>query len=146
MLNFRLAARVSFFGLLSFIFHVTAQGQQPTQFLARALTSVEAVGDVGLLRLALEQVHSGYDRYVPRRTMDSAFARLERRATLPITEVEFYREVALLLANIRCNHTKAEYPQSLNSFRNTQRTHLPMRLRVFGPNLYVAQIFLARRC
>ena len=87
--------------------------------------------DVALLRQGLEQVHAGYDRYQPRRVMDTAFARLERRAAEPMTDLELYREVALLLATIRCNHTKAEYPAALERYRSTAATHFPALVRIF---------------
>jgi Peptidase family S41 len=112
-----------------------AQGA-PAAYTAKALSPAEVRADVALMRRALEEIHAGYDRYTPRREMDSAFARLDRRANAPMTDVELYREVALLLAKIRCNHTKAEYPQALSDFREKTPTHLPVRVRVFGDRLF----------
>ncbi len=112
-----------------------------TTFVPRSLTPAQVRADAALLRQALEQVHAGYDRYVPRRVMDSAFARLDRRADSAMTDVSLYREVALLLATIRCNHTKAEYPASLETFRRQQPTHLPVRVRIFGNRMFVATSF-----
>lgn len=118
---------------------VTAAPAQPTPivYAARQLTPTQVSADVELMRQALEQVHAGYDRYVPRRVMDTAFARLGRRAATPMTDLELYREVALLLARIRCNHTKAEYPAALESFRTKTATHLPVRVRVFDKRMFV---------
>jgi hypothetical protein len=110
-----------------------------TTYEPRPLNRAQVRTDIALLRQSLEQVHSGYDRYVPRRIMDSAFARLDRRAEAPMTDLQLYREVALLLARIRCNHTKAEYPAALEAYRRQNPTHLPVRVRVFGTKLYVAQ-------
>ena len=117
---------------------VAAQPSMPA-YDVRPLSPAQVHADVALLRQALEQVHSGYDRYVPRRVMDTAFARLERRAQAPMTDLQLYREIALLLARIRCNHTKAEYPEALDTYRGRHPTHLPVRVRVFGTRLYVAQ-------
>ncbi len=113
-----------------------ATAQTPT-YAARPLTPEQVAGDIALVRRSLEQVHAGYDRYVPRRVMDSAFAQLGRRAASPMTDVELYRELALLLAKVRCNHTKAEYPASLTAYREANATHLPVRVRVFGTRLFV---------
>ena len=112
---------------------------QPVQVVydATRLTPQQSGADVALLRQGLEQVHAGYDRYVPRRVMDTAFARLGRRAMTPMTDVELYREVALLLAKIRCNHTKAEYPVRLEEYREKNATHLAVQVRVFGKRLFV---------
>ena len=109
----------------------------PTAYVPRTLTPDQLAADVALLRQALEQVHAGYDRYVPRRVLDTAFAQLGRRAATPMTDLELYREVALLLAKVRCNHTKAEYPAALGAFRSGNATHLPVRVRVFGNQLFV---------
>jgi hypothetical protein len=101
------------------------------------LSPAQAAADVALLRQALEQVHAGYDRYVPRYVMDTAFARLDRRLATPITGLQLYREVALLLAKIRCNHTKAEFPGALEQYREKVATHLPLRVRVFDKRIFV---------
>lgn len=116
-----------------------AQIVASTGYPARLMTPAQVRADVALLRQALEQVHAGYDRYVPRRVLDTAFARLDRRAAEPMTDLQLYRELALLLATIRCNHTKAEYPAALERFRTDSSTHLPVRVRVFGKRLYVAR-------
>jgi Peptidase family S41 len=112
--------------------------REPTPFYQpRPLGQPQVAQEISLVRQALEQVHSGYDRYVPRKWMDTLFAQLTRRAALPMTDVELYRELSLLLGVIRCNHTKAEYPKSLEQFRNRYATHLPLRVRVFGSRLFV---------
>lgn len=113
--------------------------QAPDAYQPRTLTLAEVAQDIALLRQALEQIHAGYDRYAPRRVMDAAFARLDRRAATPMTDLELYREVSLLLARIRCNHTKAEYPAALERWREQHATHLPVRVRVFGKRMFVAE-------
>ena len=116
----------------------TVLTQSPAPAWAPTTLTPSAVRtDVALLRQGLEQVHAGYDRYQPRRVMDTAFARLERRAAEPMTDLELYREVALLLATIRCNHTKAEYPAALERYRSTAATHFPALVRIFDQKLYV---------
>ena len=109
-----------------------------SSYLARSLTPAQISADLTQLRQALEQVHAGYDRYVPRRVMDTAFVRLGKRAEKAMTDVELYREIALLLAKIRCGHTKAELPQALADYREKHATMLPVRVRVFGARLFVA--------
>lgn len=109
--------------------------QEP--YVPRTLQPAELAPEIALLRQALEEVHAGWDRYMPRRVLDTAFARLNRRAAAPMTELEYYRDVALLLARLRCDHTKAELPASLDRYRREQPTFLPVRLRVLGDRLYV---------
>lgn len=89
------------------------------------LTPAQTTADLALLRRALQDIHAGCDRYTPRRVMNTAFARIGRKAAAPMTNVAFCGEVALLLAKIRCNHTKAEYPAPRQAFRESVATHLP---------------------
>ena len=110
----------------------------PPRYAAVTLTPAQARADLALLRRALQEVHAGYDRYTPRHALDTAFARLLRRAAEPISDLAFYGDVALLLAQIRCNHTKAEYPAALQTFRGTAATHLPVHVRIFDRRLFVA--------
>jgi len=132
--------------LLVTVLPVAARGQSaPTlgapalaPYQARMLDSAAIAADLRVLRLALETVHAGYDRYTPRAVLDSGFARLARRSAVPMTDVALYREVALLLAQIRCNHTKAEFPAALTAYRTAAATHLPVRVRVFGTRMFVA--------
>ncbi len=119
--------------------HTPTASAQPAapRYTGVTLSPVQTATDLALLRRALQEVHAGYDRYTPRRVMDTAFARLGRKAAEPMTDVAFYGEVALLLAKIRCNHTKAEYPASLETLRTTTATHLPVHIRIFGRRLFV---------
>lgn len=138
--RYRMPVRTTF---LRFVALITLAGgtglaQSPAAAWTPTPLSPAAVrADVALLRQALEQVHAGYDRYQPRHVLDTAFARLDRRAAEPMTDLDLYREVALLLAKIRCNHTKAEYPESLERYRTESATHLPVTVRIFGERLYV---------
>jgi len=117
--------------------HARQPSADTSLYQPRTLASVDIARDLKLLRQSLEQVHAGYDRYAPRRVMDAAFARLNRQTATPMTDVALYREVALLLAKIRCNHTKAEYPAALQKYRETHDTHLPFRVRMFGQRMFV---------
>ena len=107
-------------------------------YVPRSIAPADLATDIRLLRRALEEVHAGWDRYTPRRVLDTTFARLERRAAQPMTDLAFYHDVALLLAQIRCDHTKAELPQSISEYRTSQPTFLPVRLRIFGDRIFVA--------
>lgn len=107
-------------------------------YAPRSIAPAELATDIRLLRRALNEVHAGWDRYTPRRVLDTAFVRLERRAAQPMTDIEFYHDVALLLARLRCDHTKAELPQAIVQYRTAQPTFLPVRVRIFGERIFVA--------
>ena len=105
---------------------------------AKMLSAEQAAADVALARQALELIHPGLYRYTPKAEMDAAFAGLEQRVKQPISDVELYGEMSLLLAKIHCDHTKAELPGALTKFRKENPTHLPFRFRLFDGRMYVA--------
>lgn len=107
-------------------------------YQAKTLSPEQAAADVALTRQALEVIHPGLDRYTPKAEMDAAFARLEERVQQPISDVELYGEISLLLAKIHCDHTKAELPRALEKFREANPAHLPFRFRLFDGRMYVA--------
>jgi hypothetical protein len=107
------------------------------RFTPRLLTAAEATADVAVLRRALETVHPGLYRYTPKDQIDAAFARLEAAAAMPITELALHGEIARLLAAIHCDHTKAEMPEALTAFRNSNPTHLPLRFQLIEGRMIV---------
>ncbi len=139
MLSVRPIAGVTAAAALAFACPLSLSGQTTaSSYAAVTLTPAQTNADLALLRRALQEIHAGYDRYTPRRIMDTAFARLGRKAAEPMTDVAFYGEVALLLAKIRCNHTKAELPAPLETFRTNSATHLPVHIRILDGRIVVA--------
>ncbi len=121
--------------LLASLIGVSATAQ--TTFSARTLTASQALADVALMRRALEEAHPGLYRYLPKPRIDEAFTKLEQRAAKPISDVELYGEISLLLATIRCDHTKAEFSEALTAFRQDNPTHLPFRFKLFDGRMFV---------
>jgi C-terminal processing protease CtpA/Prc len=118
---------------------ITAQAAEPKSltYAGIALTAEQASADVALMRAALEEAHPGLYRYVPKQEIEAAFAKLEKRVKTPITDVELYGEISLLLATIRCDHTKAEFSEAMTKFRNESPTHLPFRFKLFDKRMFV---------
>ena len=116
---------------------LTASTLAAVPYATRTLTPQEATEDVLLARRALEMIHPGLYRYTARAEMDDAFSRLEARARQPITDVELYGQVSLMLARIHCDHTKAELPAALEAYRASNPTHLPFRFQIFEGRMYV---------
>ncbi len=106
-------------------------------YIPVTLSAAAARADVALLRRALETIHPGLYRYRSRATIDRAFARLERAAGVPIETLALHREIALMLATIRCDHTKAELPDAIAAYRRTHPTHLPLRFRLIEGRMIV---------
>jgi hypothetical protein len=89
------------------------------------------------MRRALELIHPGLYRYQPKAVIDRAFAKLEAAADKPIEVLALHREIALMLASIHCDHTKAELPETIEAFRTQQPTHLPLRFRLIEGRMIV---------
>lgn len=106
---------------------------QPT-----VLTPAQEIADVALMRSAYERVHPGLERYQTKATIDAAFDRLAAFAGAPHTDLEFYGAISEAIAAIHCDHSKAEYPASIDTYRRTVDTYLPLRFRLFGGRMYVA--------
>ncbi len=117
--------------------HVHAAETKSSSYVTLTLTVEQASADVALMRTALEEAHPGLYRYVAKPEIDAAFAKLEKRAKTPITDVELYGEISLLLATIRCDHTKAEFSDAMTKFRNESPTHLPFRFKLFDKRMFV---------
>ncbi len=101
------------------------------------LSGEEALADVALARNALESIHPGYDRYTRKQTLDSIWDSIERDALRGMDRDELYLQLSLLLAQIRCDHTKAELPKDMEEARNSARVYLPFRFRLFDGRMYV---------
>jgi hypothetical protein len=111
--------------------------QLPERYVARVLSSDEAQADVALLRRALETIHPGLYRRTPKDGIESAFQKLESATAGPVSETALYREISLMLAQIRCNHTKAEQSDQLWKWRVDRPSHLPFRFRLIQGRMIV---------
>ncbi|MEM9374162.1 MAG: S41 family peptidase [Planctomycetota bacterium] len=103
---------------------------------AREISGRDALSDIKLLERVLTTVHAGWGRYTSEDEMDAAFGRLRRAVRGGTTDADMYLEVSRLLELIRCDHTKAEYPDALRSWRESNRSFMPVRTHVFGGRLY----------
>lgn len=93
----------------------------------RVIASAAAREDVELARRALEKIHPGLYRYTPKEEIDAGFARLEAMCARDVTEREFYAAISVLLAQIRCSHTKAEPSPAWAAWREKAPSYVPFR-------------------
>lgn len=104
-------------------------------------SETESFGDdVRLLRRALEATHPGLYRYTSEEAMTLAFKALERDATRDLTVEQLYVRISALLALIRCDHTKAEVPEAIESMRTTRPGYLPFGFRWIAGRMYVDRL------
>ncbi len=115
----------------------TTSLSSPVAAPVKMLTANEAKADIALMRRGLETVHPGLTRYTSQKDIDAAFAKLEAVATAPVDTLILHREMALMLAKIHCDHTKAEMSDALTDYRKTNPTHLPFRFRLIEGRMIV---------
>ncbi len=102
------------------------------------LTPAQVSSDVALMRRALETIHPGLYRYVPKAEVDASFARLEAQAKHPTATLTLHREIARLVASIHCDHSKPELPDAIETWRKANASHLPFRFRLIEGRMIVA--------
>src|SRR5688500_18465975 len=67
--------------------------------------------DFRIMRDALEQAHGGIYRYTSKMEMDRTFDRAFRKINRPMSDLEFWRLVAPVVAQIKCGHTFLWFPK-----------------------------------
>ncbi len=110
---------------------------QPELMPNPMLSPAQADSDVALLRRAMETIHPGLYRYVPKAEVDAGFARLEALARQPITALALHREIARMVASIHCDHSKPELPDAIEKWRQTNGSHLPLRFKLIEGRMIV---------
>ena len=92
--------------------------------------------DFRIMRRSLEQAHGGLYRYTSKTDMDRTFDRAYRNINHPMTELEFWRLAAPVVAHIKCGHTSIWFPA--RQFE-TNMLFFPLEGRVLGKRAYVYQ-------
>lgn len=108
------------------------------------LSPAQASADVALLRRAMETIHPGLYRYVPKAEVDANFVRLAALARAPISTLALHREIARLVASIHCDHSKPELPAAIERWRKTNASHLPLRFALIEGRMIVVSGALPR--
>src|SRR3954468_20618762 len=69
--------------------------------------------DFRIMRRTLEEAHGGIYRYTSKAEMDRTFERTLQKIDQPMTDLEFWRLVAPVVAHIKCGHTSIRFPKTL---------------------------------
>ena len=77
----------------------------PTGVVVSSVSQAEAKEDFDLMRLALEEAHTGLYRYRARSEMDRLLEAQRAKLNKSITKTEFLAVLAETLAGIKCGHT-----------------------------------------
>lgn len=101
------------------------------------ISATDALADIALLERVLDVLHPGLDRYTSQAELDAGMDRLRRAVADGTTDGEMYLEISRFLELIRCDHTKAEYPEHLRKWRESNPSFLPIHTRIIGERLFV---------
>src|ERR1051325_10894671 len=93
--------------------------------------------DFKIMRSALEEGHGGIYRYTTKADMDRTFASAYRKLNKPMTDVEFWRLVAPVVAQIKCGHTFLFLPQATQERIATKVPLLPLDVRVLDGRAWI---------
>ena len=95
----------------------------------RVLTPEQIASDIALAEEVYERIHPGYTRFNAAQTLREAWQTILSEATEDqgMSVGAFYLESNRVLAQIRCDHTKAELPDALAELRESAPVYLPMR-------------------
>jgi hypothetical protein len=99
------------------------------------------IADFRIARQALEEGHAGIYRYTFKEKLDRLFERAEKSLTKPMSEVEFYRVRAPVVAAIKCGHTDVALPRDFMKAYTAKHGILPLQVRVLDGKIYVWRDF-----
>jgi len=121
-----------FTGAAMTLFSATVSYSQETRPEDIRLTAEQINADITLAKEAFSRVHPGYTRYTDQATLDNAWDSLTKTANTQngMTLGAFYLAFQDVLADIRCDHTKAELPKVIAKDRNITPVYLPVIWRV----------------
>jgi hypothetical protein len=96
--------------------------------------------DLTFLRRALEEVHPGLYVYMPKDSLDHAFARTAAQLTQPLDEAAFWRLLQPVVAQVHCGHTRLQHSAAYRAWARQQpHFYFPFTIAVRQDRLFVAE-------
>lgn len=111
--------------------------QEKSDSLGKIYKAGQLQQDFKILRNALEEGHAGLYRYTPKAEMDEHFESVEKNLDRSMTELEFFRLLAPLIAHIHDGHTSISLSQSLEKALNSSPDLFPFNLRFIDEKAYL---------
>ncbi len=93
--------------------------------------------DYALLRTALEESHAGLYYYSSKEEMTALFDSIYKKIEKPMTEPEFHKHLALLIAGINDGHTGMLPSQEYQTYLSNQEHIFPFNLRFIEKEAYL---------
>jgi hypothetical protein len=100
-------------------------------------TPEQLKSDLKILRDALEEGHGGLYYYTPKEKLDMQFDSILKNLDHSQNEIEFFRLLAPLIANINDGHTGVTPSLSYRSFMGKEPILIPFNLRFIDKKTYI---------
>lgn len=127
-----------FLALLAAVSASASAQTSPASPPVRTLNPAQLSEDLARLRFTLERAHPNLYRYRTRSAMNALFEDAAAGLRRPMTNLEFYRRLAPLVAAVRDSHTSVQPPEDLlRFFRSNSRAVFPLDLRYVGDRAFV---------
>jgi C-terminal processing protease CtpA/Prc len=97
--------------------------------------------DVVLLQETYDRLHPGYTRYTDKSVLDAEWQVIVEQAEKQngLALGDFYLQVQKTLSLIRCDHTKANLPKTMNAERDSMPVYLPFRWEWIENRAFITQ-------
>ena len=135
MSNYRVIILFVFYSI-SISFFTKAQENQAHDF-TKKIPQEQLLKDFQLLRDALEEGHAGLYIYSPKEIMDEIFENVKAEIQQPMTEIEFFRLLAPLIARIKDGHTSLSPSESYINYAETAPNRFPFKLKFIDNKAYI---------
>lgn len=97
--------------------------------------------DFRIMRHAMEEAHGGIYRYTSKEEMDRTFDKAYRKIDHQMTDMEFWRLAAPVVAHIKCGHTYLLFPKAVQTRMLTTLIRFPLGCGIFGDCVYIVEDF-----
>lgn len=105
--------------------------------ISRKFPAADLNKDFTVLRLALEEAHPGIYRYTNKKYFDALFDSMQSNIKNEMREVEFFRFIAPIIAQIRCGHTSISLSDNYWQHMIKGEKYLPLQLKFISNKAYV---------
>ena len=122
--------------ITAIVIAASLQANQAASQQAR-FTPDQLRADLSVLHNSLEEGHGGFDRYSSKAEMDLVFEQAARAVGAPMTELEFLRLVAPVIAAVNDGHTALMGSSALESHMRQQSVLLPFKLAFVAGTSYL---------
>ena len=131
---------VSYSVLLILCIHYKFSFSQPALKQDRILSSNELRQDLLFLKNKLETLHPNLYLYSSKTELDELYDSLSNSIVQPMTDLEFYKHIAVLSSTIKDGHTNFLPGKETMSYHDSYSKFLPYKLIVYENKLYVDRV------